>query len=48
VIPVIVVLFLLLLLAVSVVTSGLGTQTKDDHGDQARPDQIWYPPIGIH
>ena len=47
VIHVIVVLFLLLL-GMSAVASGLGTQTGDDHGDQARPDQVWYPPVGIH
>jgi len=47
VIHVIVGLFLLLL-AMCAVAPWLGTDTRDDHREKARPDQVWYPPVGIH
>jgi flagellar basal body-associated protein FliL len=48
VILVIVVLFLLLLLVMCAVAPWLGTNTSDDRSEKARPEQGWYPPIGIH
>ena len=47
VILVIVLLFLLLLLMCAR-APGLGTDTSDDRSEKARPEQGWYPPLGIH
>jgi flagellar basal body-associated protein FliL len=46
VILVILVLFLFLLL-LSVLAPWLGTDTSDDRSEKARPEQGWYPPLGI-
>lgn len=43
----IVVLFLLLLVMCAVAL-WLGAGTSDDRVGTARPDQSWYPPVGIH
>jgi hypothetical protein len=47
VILVILVLFLVLLLLCAL-APWLGTDTSDDRSEKARPEQGWYPPLGIH
>jgi hypothetical protein len=47
VILVIFALFLVLLLLCAL-APWLGTDTSDDLSENARPEQGWYPPLGIH